>query len=97
VLLTLVVLVPPFGVALITRNVQAVIKYVGSYAGLTVAMLCPLVLLIKSRDALDMYKGADKYVKRPLKSKFGHRRYYRLVVAFYAISLVLVSYQLFIA
>jgi len=94
VLLTLAVLLPPFGVALVTRNVQAVIKYVGSYAGLTVAMLCPLVLVIKARDILDMFKGKDKYVKRPLKSPFGHRRYYRLVTTFYSVSLVLVSYKL---
>merc|ERR1712232_518733 len=92
--LTLLVLVPPFGVALITTNVQAVIKYVGSYAGLTVAILCPLILLVRMRRALGLERKTDK-IKRPLKSPFANPIGYVTVVIFYCIAFVLVTKKLF--
>lgn len=93
--LTLAVLVPPNIVALITKDVQAVIAYVGGYAGLTVAVLCPLVLLVKSRRMLDLDDLDEQIKGRPLQSPFGNTCAYGLVIVWYVVALVLVTKKLF--
>mmetsp|Transcript_132720 Transcript_132720/g.343433 ORF Transcript_132720/g.343433 Transcript_132720/m.343433 type:complete len:540 (+) Transcript_132720:65-1684(+) len=95
VVMTLAVLMPPSIVALITKNVQAVIKYVGGYAGLTVAILCPLLLVIKCREALRLSTTDRLHEQRPLKSPFGNLGGYIFVIVFYVLALVLVTKQLF--
>jgi len=95
IVMTLAVLVPPNIVALITKNVQAVIKYVGGYAGLTVAILCPMVLLVKCRMSLHLSCRDRFHENRPLKSPFGNLCGYIFVTIFYILALVLVTKQLF--
>jgi len=95
ILMTLSVLVPPFGIAYLTKDVQQVIKYVGGYAGLTVAILCPMVLLVRCRQVLALDDGELAGVKRPLKSLFGNRWGYVAVTIFYVVSLTLVTEKLF--
>merc|ERR1711920_975724 len=95
VAMTLVVLVPPSAVALITKDVQSVIKYVGGYAGLTVAVICPLILLVSSRRKLRLNIAEEKRRDRPLKSPFGNLCGYACVVLFYLVALALVTKQLF--
>lgn len=91
--LTLVVLLPPFIVALITTNVQAVIQYVGGYAGLSVSFLCPMILLIQGRFKLNLRRDND--VDRPLKSPFANRCGYSVVVLLYLFALCMVTRRLF--
>ncbi|CAJ1404711.1 unnamed protein product [Effrenium voratum] len=94
IILTLFVVTPPFVVALITQNVQAVIQYVGGYAGLTVAFFCPTILLYKCRQALKL-DDMDAPADRPLKSSFANRFGYTLVYCSYAIALYMVTLKLF--
>uniref|UniRef100_A0A7S2JKZ4 Amino acid transporter transmembrane domain-containing protein n=1 Tax=Zooxanthella nutricula TaxID=1333877 RepID=A0A7S2JKZ4_9DINO len=94
--MTLVVLVPPSVVALITKNVQVVIAYVGGYAGLTTAVLCPLVVLVKCRELLSLDEGELQVLRRPLKSAFGNKKGYTFVCLMYALALILVTKKLFI-
>lgn len=93
VLLTLAVLVPPFSVALVTTDVQAVIQYVGGYSGLTVAILCPLILVIRFRRALKIERATDG--QRLLKSPFANRFGYFTVIVFFVLAFVLVTKKLF--
>jgi len=95
ILLTLSVVVPPFTVALITQDVQAVIQYVGGYAGLSVSFLCPLILLIRCRLALTLDAPEFKDVDRPLKSPFGNLCGYIAVVVVYIFALGMVTRKLF--
>jgi len=95
ILLTLSVVVPPFTVALLTTDVQAVIQYVGGYAGLSVSFIVPLILLRKCRQALSLDRPHFKGLYRPLKSMFGNRCGYLLVVLAYLFALVLVTKKLF--
>lgn len=91
--LTMAVLVPPFTVALITTNVQAVIQYVGGYAGLSVSFLCPMILLIRCREILNLRRDND--VARPLKSPFANRMGYTAVTSLYIFALYMVTKRLF--
>lgn len=93
VLLTLGVLAPPSAVALLTQDVQTVIKYVGGYGGLTLSLLCPVVLLIKFRRELHLDKMDA--IERPLKSPFAHPVSYALVLLCYVGALVVVTQKLF--
>jgi len=95
ILLTLSVVVPPFTVALITTDVQAVIQYVGGYAGLSVSFIVPLILLRKCRQALHLDRPHFKGLDRPLKSIFGNRCGYLVVVLAYLFALALVTKKLF--
>jgi len=97
VFMTLAVLMPPSMIALITKDVQAVIQYVGGYAGLAVAIMCPLVLLVRLRHLLklDTPKEKERRTDRPLKSPFGNRYGYAFVVLFYLVALSLVTKKLF--
>ena len=92
--LTLAVLVPPFTVALITTDVQAVIQYVGGYAGLSVSFLCPMILLIRCRQILHLEKVNDS-TKRPLKSRFANTAGYTVVTMLYLFALYMVTKRLF--
>ena len=91
--LTMAVLTPPFTVALITTDVQAVIQYVGGYAGLSVSFLCPMILLIRCRQKLNLKKEFD--VDRPLKSAFANRIGYTAVTLLYLLALYMVTKRLF--
>jgi len=93
--LTLVVVVPSFTVALITQNVQAVIQYVGAYAGLSVSFLCPLILLIRCRQALNLEDPSLKNADRPLKSPFGNICGYIVVMIAYIAALTISTKKLF--
>jgi len=95
VLLTLAVLMPANVVALITRDIQAVIAVVGGYAGLTVTVLCPVVLLYRFRQLLRLDDGAVCDAPRPLKSPFANRLGYGSVVIFYAVAILLETKKLF--
>lgn len=93
-LLTVAVLSLPTLVALVTEDVQAVVKYTGSYGGLSVALLCPVLLLVKFRTALHLDKAEADY-PRPLKSLFAGPVGYVAVLIFYVLALVLVTVKLF--
>lgn len=92
--LTLAVLLPPFCVALVTRNVQAVVQYVGGYAGLSVSLLCSTILICYSRRALDLESGPAS-LQRPLKSGFANNWGYSAVLLCYAYALFIVTRRLF--
>lgn len=95
ILMTLSVLVPPFSIAMTTRDVQAVVQYTGSYAGLSVAFLCPLVLVLRLRHVLDLDVESERKHDRPLKSPFANGVGYGIVALFYIIALVLATRKLF--
>lgn len=100
---TLGVLLPPFTVAFFTEDVQAVIKYVGGYAGLTTSMLFPVLLVWRGRRMLkqspsererDAEPSRDDR-SRPLKSPCAGVGGYAVVMAFYLLSLIFITKQLF--
>lgn len=93
--LTLAVVVPPFVVASLTQNVQVVIQYVGGYAGLSVSYVCPLILLVRCRQALRLDQPDFASINRPLKSPFGNQCGYTIVVICYVFALVMVTKKLF--
>lgn len=93
--LTLAVVVPPFVVASLTQDVQVVIQYVGGYAGLSVSYVCPLILLVRCRQALRLDQPDFANVERPLKSPFGNMCGYTIVVICYVFALVMVTKKLF--
>lgn len=101
--MTLGVLLPPFAVAFFTEDVQAVIKYVGGYAGLTTATFFPVLLVWRGRRMLDQSvseRGTDSVPlrddrDRPLKSPCAGLGGYAVVVTFYLASLLFVTKQLF--
>lgn len=103
VAMTLGVLLPPFVVAFFTENVQAVIKYVGGYAGLTTAMFFPVLLVWRGRRMLEQ-SAAERETdtapisddrNRPLKSVCAGSVGYAVVLTFYLVSLVFITRQLF--
>merc|ERR1712007_350851 len=96
-ILTLVVLVPPFGVASITQDVQAVVKYVGGYLGLAVAFLFPALLVFLGRRKLHLNRPDMAHLRWPLKSPFASRPTYVLVGLFLLAALSLTTKQLFFA
>jgi hypothetical protein len=89
--LLLGVLLPCFGVALVTQNVQVMIKYVGGYAGITIAFLFPILLVAGGRVQL----GELASVERPLKSRFANPFGYTAVFVFYVIALAIITMKLF--
>jgi len=94
VCLLLAVLLPPFAVAMITRDVQGIIKVVGCYAGLTLSFLVPLVLVRVGREKLaEVWGGHVQSARRPLKSPFGTSFGYSLVLCFYVGALALFTRQ----
>lgn len=95
VVLTLAVVVPPFVVASLTQDVQVVIQYVGGYAGLSVSYVCPLILLVRCRQALRLDQPDFANVERPLKSPFGNMCAYAIVVICYVFALIMVTKKLF--
>eukprot|EP00930_Biecheleria_cincta_P006299 TRINITY_DN107295_c0_g1_i1.p1 TRINITY_DN107295_c0_g1~~TRINITY_DN107295_c0_g1_i1.p1 ORF type:complete len:551 (-),score=97.69 TRINITY_DN107295_c0_g1_i1:73-1692(-) len=95
VALTLAVVVPPFVVASLTQDVQVVIQYVGGYAGLSVSYVCPLVVLVRCRQALRLDQPDFARIDRPLKSPFGNMCGYAIVVICYVFALVMVTKKLF--
>lgn len=90
-ILLLAVLVPPFGIALLTTDVQNMIQYVGGYAGLTIGFLFPMLLVIYGRRMRDML-GADSV---PLTSCFGNLFGYSVTIGFYVGAIVIVTKKLF--
>jgi len=90
--LLLGVLLPCFGVALVTQDVQVMIKYVGGYAGLTIAFLFPILLVAGGRVQLEDLAS----VERPLKSRFANPLGYAAVFIFYMVALVIITIKLFV-
>lgn len=90
-LLLLVVLVPPFAVALLTTDVQTMIQYVGGYAGLTIGFLFPMLLVIYGRRL----KAASGAI--PLESCFSNYVGYCITTVFYFGAVGLVTKKLFFA
>jgi hypothetical protein len=101
--MTLGVLLPPFMVAFFTENVQAVIKYVGGYAGLTTATFFPVLLVWRGRRMLEQSvteRETDATPlrddrNRPLKSPCAGCGGYAVVMTFYLVSLLFITKQLF--
>jgi len=85
-LLTAGVLVPPFGMAYITRDITVILKYTGGYFGLTVSYALPLVLVIYGRRRLSTMTNPASFTWR-LKSPFANWPTYAAVLGFYALSL----------
>mmetsp|Transcript_59780 Transcript_59780/g.142282 ORF Transcript_59780/g.142282 Transcript_59780/m.142282 type:complete len:517 (+) Transcript_59780:127-1677(+) len=87
-LLTALVLLPPFTVAFITRDIQVLIKCVGGYFGLTVSYALPLVLVIFGRRRLVEIVEKSNFDWGALKSPFGNTFMYMIVASFYLLALI---------
>jgi len=85
-LLTAGVLLPPFGMAYITRDITVILKYTGGYFGLTVSYALPLVLVIYGRRRLSTMTNPASFTWG-LKSPFGNYATYAVVLLFYALAL----------
>mmetsp|Transcript_63240 Transcript_63240/g.150837 ORF Transcript_63240/g.150837 Transcript_63240/m.150837 type:complete len:523 (+) Transcript_63240:82-1650(+) len=82
VMLTASVLLPPFIIAFITRDIRALVSCVGGYFGLTVSYAVPLLLIITGRKKLSGLTNPRTFTWR-LKSSFGHPVVYVMVLIFY--------------
>ena len=77
----------------VASGVQTPLRYVGGYAGLSVSFLCPMILLIRCREILNLRRDND--VARPLKSPFANRMGYTAVTSLYIFALYMVTKRLF--
>lgn len=95
ILVVLSVLVPTFVFAALTKDIQAVMKYVGAYFALTLAYLCPVVMVVGLRHKLHLDLPPDAYLRRPLKSPLANIAGYAIVVGFWGLSISLSTKTLF--
>lgn len=95
ILVVLVVLVPTFLVSAATQDIQAVVKYVGAYICLTLAFLCPIVMVAGLRHALHLDRGPEVNLQRPLKSSFATTTGYVCVVGFWGFAIAFATKKLF--
>lgn len=77
---TMLTVGPPYIAALITKDVQLVLKYVGCYFGLSLMLLTPTIMVVHSRKA-----AKDAGLGRSaLRSPFGRKGGVKTVLAFFA-------------
>lgn len=89
ILFPLITLIPPFGVAIISTNVEILVSFTGSYAGAVIQYLIPAVMVYYARKQFTEAFGED--ARNRHRSMFKHWIWLVLVGIWFVICIIFVT------